>query len=245
TPRCAPTTCWPPSGETRRPTPPPSIWCSWPRRALPSSVPTRRRRSWPTRSRSFADERSARGAAPRPQPRHARTAAERPLRRHHAARARGAGARVGSGAGHARVVLPDEPRGGVHRARPRPGRGRRRRGGEPRRLDALPVVHPRRDRAPGCPLRRGPPLRRRGSPAAPARLSGARPRRGGGVGQGPRRLPGGARRAGGARPVIVDRQERLLGAVADRGLDAMLVTDLVNVRYLTGYVGSNGAAILA
>jgi Xaa-Pro aminopeptidase len=38
--------------------------------------------------------------------------------------------------------------------------------------------------------------------------------------------------------------ERLAGAVADRGLDALLVTDLVNVRYLTGYTGSNGLAIV-
>jgi Xaa-Pro aminopeptidase len=45
--------------------------------------------------------------------------------------------------------------------------------------------------------------------------------------------------------VIADRQERLLAAMAERGLDAMLVTDLVNVRYLTGYVGTNGAAVLA
>jgi Xaa-Pro aminopeptidase len=42
----------------------------------------------------------------------------------------------------------------------------------------------------------------------------------------------------------VSRAERLAGAVADRELDALLVTDLVNVRYLTGYTGSNGLAIV-
>jgi len=41
------------------------------------------------------------------------------------------------------------------------------------------------------------------------------------------------------------RQEGVLAAMAAQGLGAMLVTDLVNVRYLTGYVGSNGTAILA
>jgi Xaa-Pro aminopeptidase len=42
----------------------------------------------------------------------------------------------------------------------------------------------------------------------------------------------------------VSRAETLAGAVADRDLDALLVTDLVNVRYLTGYTGSNGLAIV-
>jgi Xaa-Pro aminopeptidase len=43
----------------------------------------------------------------------------------------------------------------------------------------------------------------------------------------------------------MSRAERLEGAVAERGLDALLVTDLVNVRYLTGYTGSNGLALVA
>jgi Xaa-Pro aminopeptidase len=42
----------------------------------------------------------------------------------------------------------------------------------------------------------------------------------------------------------MSRAETLAGAVADRGLDALLVTDLVNVRYLTGYTGSNGVALV-
>lgn len=42
----------------------------------------------------------------------------------------------------------------------------------------------------------------------------------------------------------MSRAERLAGDVAERELDALLVTDLVNVRYLTGYTGSNGVAIV-
>ena len=40
------------------------------------------------------------------------------------------------------------------------------------------------------------------------------------------------------------RLERLEASLAERELDAMLVTNLVNVRYLTGYNGSNGAVIV-
>jgi Xaa-Pro aminopeptidase len=40
------------------------------------------------------------------------------------------------------------------------------------------------------------------------------------------------------------RVERLLGLLPEGGVDVMLVTDLVNVRYLTGYTGSNGLALI-
>jgi Xaa-Pro aminopeptidase len=40
------------------------------------------------------------------------------------------------------------------------------------------------------------------------------------------------------------RAQRAVGLLPDAGLDALLVTDLVNVRYLTGYTGSNGLALL-
>ena len=40
------------------------------------------------------------------------------------------------------------------------------------------------------------------------------------------------------------RAQRAVGLLPDAGLDAMLVTDLVNVRYLTGYTGSNGLALI-
>ncbi|MBS1883574.1 MAG: aminopeptidase P family protein [Actinobacteria bacterium] len=39
------------------------------------------------------------------------------------------------------------------------------------------------------------------------------------------------------------RGDRLEAALAEQGLDRMLVTDLTNVRYLTGFTGTNGAAI--
>jgi Xaa-Pro aminopeptidase len=40
-----------------------------------------------------------------------------------------------------------------------------------------------------------------------------------------------------------DRGDRLAALVAERGLDRMLVADLVNVRYLTGFGGTNGACV--
>jgi Xaa-Pro aminopeptidase len=40
------------------------------------------------------------------------------------------------------------------------------------------------------------------------------------------------------------RRERLRAVAAERGLDAVLVTELLNVRYLTGFTGSNGALLL-
>jgi Xaa-Pro aminopeptidase len=40
------------------------------------------------------------------------------------------------------------------------------------------------------------------------------------------------------------RADRLAAALPARELDALLVTNLVNVRYLTGYTGSNGLAVI-
>jgi Xaa-Pro aminopeptidase len=42
-----------------------------------------------------------------------------------------------------------------------------------------------------------------------------------------------------------DRTDRLVSLLPDAEVDAMLVTALVNVRYLTGYTGSNGLAVVA
>ena len=39
-----------------------------------------------------------------------------------------------------------------------------------------------------------------------------------------------------------DRCERLEAALPEADVDLLLVTELVNVRYLTGYSGSNGLA---
>ncbi|MCF6508210.1 aminopeptidase P family protein [Blastococcus sp. MG754426] len=41
-----------------------------------------------------------------------------------------------------------------------------------------------------------------------------------------------------------ERREVLRATAAERGLDSVLVTNLLNVRYLTGFTGSNGALLL-
>ena len=41
-----------------------------------------------------------------------------------------------------------------------------------------------------------------------------------------------------------DRAERLIELLPAEGVDALLVTALVNVRYMTGYTGSNGLAVI-
>ena len=43
---------------------------------------------------------------------------------------------------------------------------------------------------------------------------------------------------------MTDRAARLLALLPESGADVALVTDLVNVRYLTGYTGSNGLALI-
>ena len=40
------------------------------------------------------------------------------------------------------------------------------------------------------------------------------------------------------------RAERLAELLPEAGVDLLLVTELVNVRYLTGYTGSNGLALI-
>jgi Xaa-Pro aminopeptidase len=42
-----------------------------------------------------------------------------------------------------------------------------------------------------------------------------------------------------------ERGERLAKLVADRGLDSLFASDLVNVRYLTGFTGTNGACLIS
>jgi Xaa-Pro aminopeptidase len=43
----------------------------------------------------------------------------------------------------------------------------------------------------------------------------------------------------------VTRADRLLERLAERELDALVVTNVVNVRYLTGFTGSNGVCVVA
>jgi Xaa-Pro aminopeptidase len=43
----------------------------------------------------------------------------------------------------------------------------------------------------------------------------------------------------------MSRAERLVELLDERSLDRLLVTDLVNVRYLTGFTGTNGACLVA
>jgi Xaa-Pro aminopeptidase len=48
-----------------------------------------------------------------------------------------------------------------------------------------------------------------------------------------------------ATATLEERVERLLGLLEERELDCLLVTDLLNLRYLTGFTGSNGACVVA
>jgi Xaa-Pro aminopeptidase len=61
-------------------------------------------------------------------------------------------------------------------------------------------------------------------------------------GQGPGGLPRGARPAQGAP--LLSRADRLPTLLDERELDALVVTNLLNVRWLTGFTGTNGACVV-
>ena len=65
-----------------------------------------------------------------------------------------------------------------------------------------------------------------------------------GHGQGRRRLPRGARAAQGRARRMNARFDAVLAAAQERELDVLLVTNVVNVRWLTGFTGSNAAALV-
>ncbi len=117
-------------------------------------------------------------------------------------------------------------------------RGHRRHHRQPGRLDALQLGDPRRARARRQARRRGAPVERgraRGVAAVLGARGSARPPR---HRQGARGLPRGARLSGGARVnPRVDRLRELLE-------QPLLVTNLTNVRYLTGFRSSNAALIV-
>ena len=116
---------------------------------------------------------------------------------------------------------------------------------EPGRVDALLVGDPRRARDRRAARRRGAPLGRRRARGVAARVGDPRPLRRHRAGQGRRRLPRGARDAEGrARPVSAARADRLAAQLRERELDALIVTNLVNVRWLTGFTGTNGVAVV-
>ena len=116
-----------------------------------------------------------------------------------------------------------------------------------RRLDPLQPRDRRRARRRRAARGRGPPLRRREPRGLAQGLGLRRPGPGEDLRQGRRRLPRGAEllaRELGARGLMRGRGDRLEALLAERELDRMLVTDLTNVRYLTGFTGTNGACDL-
>src|SRR4051794_16727182 len=50
--------------------------------------------------------------------------------------------------------------------------------------------------------------------------------------------------ADGPAMVSTDRADRVADALGEREADVLLVTDLINVRWLTGFTGSNAAAVV-
>ncbi len=44
---------------------------------------------------------------------------------------------------------------------------------------------------------------------------------------------------------FAERQERIIARMADEGVEALLITNLTNIRYACGYVGSNASVLLA
>src|SRR5215210_4539835 len=180
----------------------------------------------------------------RSEPRRARQPGRRALRRHLAHRARGEDQALRARARDRAELLADEPRGGLRRAPAQGRRERRRADPEPGRLDALLMGDPRRARGGRPPGGRGASLRGGRARGVAPDLRDPRPMHRLRPGQGRRWLPRGARAAEGAGRVSTARADRLVELLRERELDSLLVTNLVNVRYLTGFTGTNGACVI-
>src|ERR1700740_317427 len=216
-------------------------WRSWSRECV--AVPGRgdaRGQSRPARkARPGAVWRSLAGAARTPDR----------ARRHRARAARG--------------VLSHKPRGRVRRAAALVGAARRRGDPQSRRVDALRLVDTRCARDRRAARGRGAPFRCHAPRAVAATLGDRRAVPGDDRGKGRPRLPRSARaparaadgpsRAWGSSLVSAAatararrrRLQRIAAALRERGLDAMLVTGQVNVRYLSGFTGSSGVVLVA
>ena len=159
---------------------------------------------------------------------HAARAADRALRARARARA---------------ALLPVQLRGRVRRGAAQGARLRRRADAQPGRVDALRVVDARRARDLRAAGGRGAPLRRRRPRGVPARV-GARGR----VHRARRRARGSTATATRSRMLKEafthepGRPRRR--APGEKDVDALLVTDRPNLRYLTGFTGSNGFAVV-
>src|SRR5215210_5912196 len=125
----------------------------------------------------------------------------------------------------------------------------RRHRAQPGRLDALRVGDPRRAGDRGAARRRGALERPRAAGGVAAAVGRARAVPGHRHRARPGRLPRGARAPQGPAGLVSAtpgsaRAGRLAAVAGERGLDALLVTDLVNLRWLTGFTGSNGLAVV-
>src|SRR6185437_4519842 len=166
-------------------------------------------------------------------------------------RAGGDGGAGGPRAGSRGALLSDQPRGRLRRAPARRARRGRRADPEPRRVDALLLGDPRcaRDRlAAGC---RGPPLRPHparllasGLGARGAVLRGRAGPRPGRISRRARAFVRAPARRSGMSEGIPARLERISEPVGERGLDALLVEEAADLRYVSGYTGTNGLALL-
>src|SRR3954469_599540 len=122
-------------------------------------------------------------------------------------------------------------------------------------MDALLLRHPRRARAVRCARRGGASVGDRPARGMAPAIRDQRSLRGKRPGQGSRRLSRGARdlegrhdRRRGIRMTVAvpsaARADRVVELLRERELDSLLVSDLVNVRYLTGFTGTNGACVI-